>query len=210
MIRTTSHATFTLILLFCSTTALAQQNAQRTMLNANLSGKAELLALPHLDEATVAAVIKNRPYLSLSALDSVIAPAIGREATDSLYTMLSVPINLNTAPNDEILLIPGVGPRMAHEFEEYRPYIAIAQFRREIGKYVDDDEVARLEQYVFVPINLNTATDEHILSIPGVGNRMLHEFKEYRPYANIRQFRREIGKYVDDDELARLERFVTL
>lgn len=210
MIRTTIYAAFAIVLLLCSTSALAQQDAQQTMLNANLSGKAELSALPHLDEAAVDTIIKNRPYLSLSALDSVIAPVIGREATDSLYTMLSVPINLNTAPRAEILLIPGVGRRMAHEFEEYRPYIAIAQFRREIGKYVDDDEVARLEQYVFVPVNLNTATDEYILSIPGVGRRMLHEFKEYRPYTNIQQFRREIGKYVDDDEVARLERFVTL
>ncbi len=99
---------------------------------------------------------------------------------------------------------------MRHEFEEYRPYVALAQFRREIGKYVDEEEVARLEQYVFVPINLNTASDEAILSIPGVGNRMLREFKEYRPYDSIERFRREIGKYVSDEEVARLERYVTL
>ena len=51
-------------------------------------------------------------------------------------------------PSPDILLIPGVGGRMAHEFEEYRPYSNIEQFRREIGKYVDEAEVARLEQYV--------------------------------------------------------------
>ena len=39
---------------------------------------------------------------------------------------------------------------------------------------------------------------------------MLHEFKEYRPYGNIEQFRREIGKYVDEDEVARLERYVVI
>ena len=71
-------------------------------------------------------------------------------------------------------------------------------------------EVARMEQYVFVPINLNTASDEDILSIPGVGQRMLREFKEYRPYQNIEKFRREIGKYVNAKEVARLERYVTL
>ncbi len=38
--------------------------------------------------------------------------------------------------------------KMVHEFEEYRPYSSMEQFRREIGKYVDDDEVARLESYV--------------------------------------------------------------
>ncbi len=128
----------------------------------------------------------------------------------NLCRRLFVPINLNSASREEILLVPGVGARMAHEFEEYRPYQALAQFRREMGKYVDDDEVARMEQFVFVPIKLNSASDEDILSIPGVGSRMLHEFKEYRPYRNIQQFRREIGKYVDDDEIARLERYVTV
>ena len=49
-----------------------------------------------------------------------------------------------------MMLIPGLGPKMLHEFKEYRPYKAIAQFRREIGKYVDEKEVARLEGYVRV------------------------------------------------------------
>ena len=73
---------------------------------------------------------------------------------------------------------------MLHEFKEYRPYKSIEQFRREIGKYVDDDELARLEGYVFVPIDLNTASDEDILSLPGVGDRMRHEFDEYRACVN--------------------------
>ena len=63
---------------------------------------------------------------------------------------------------------------------------------------------------MFVPIHLNTARDEDILTIPGLGSRMLREFKEYRPYKNIEQFRKEIGKYVDKKEVARLERYVTL
>jgi DNA uptake protein ComE-like DNA-binding protein len=86
----------------------------------------------------------------------------------------------------------------------------MAQFRKEIGKYVDEKEVARLEQYVFAPINLNTASDADIQTIPGLGPRMLREFKEYRPYKNIEQFRKEIGKYVNAKEVARLERYVTL
>jgi hypothetical protein len=39
---------------------------------------------------------------------------------------------------------------------------------------------------------------------------MLHEFEEYRPYQSIEKFRREIGKYVKPDEVARLERYVTI
>jgi len=61
-----------------------------------------------------------------------------------------------------------------------------------------------------VPININTATDAEILKIPGVGPRMLREFKEYRPWTSIEQFRREIGKYVDKAEVARLEQYITI
>jgi DNA uptake protein ComE-like DNA-binding protein len=155
-------------------------------------------------------ILGRRPFLTMIELDKLLATSLSPEQRGNVYRRLFVQINLNTASDAEILLIPGLGNRMLHEFQEYRPYKAMAQFRREIGKYVDDKEVARLEQYVFVPIDLNTATDADILSIPGLGQRMLREFKEYRPYKAIQQFRREIGKYVDDKEVARLERYVTI
>lgn len=61
-----------------------------------------------------------------------------------------------------------------------------------------------------VPININTATDAEILRIPGVGPRMLREFKEYRPYTSIEQFRREIGKYADKAQVARWEQYIVI
>ncbi len=57
-------------------------------------------------------------------------------------------------------------------------------------------------------LNLNTASDDEFLTVPGVGNRMLREFKEYRPYTSILQFRREIGKYVEPAEVAAYEQYV--
>ena len=69
---------------------------------------------------------------------------------EGIYANLFVPLKLNSASDDDIQLIPGVGSRMAHEFEEYRPYTSMDQFRREIGKYVDEDEVARYEMYVIL------------------------------------------------------------
>ena len=191
-------------------TVEAQVGKNTGVLNPNLAGEKELLVLPHLNAKLVKLVVDKRPFLRISELHTLLKDSLKVEQLTELYAKLFVPINLNAATREEILLVPGVGKRMAHEFEEYRPYRAMAQVRREIGKYVDAKEVARLEQYVFVPINLNTASDEDILSIPGVGKRMLHEFKEYRPYKNIEQFRREIGKYVDKKEVTRLESYVTL
>jgi len=188
----------------------AQVGRSEGLVNPDLANEKELLSLPHMNATLVKDIMERRPFLKMSDLNSLLAPSLRKEQLAELYGKMFVQINLNTATQEEILLIPGVGKRMLHEFEEYRPYKTLAQFRKEIGKYVDQKELARLEQYVFVPIHLNTASDEDILSIPGMGKRMLREFKEYRPYKNIEQFRKEIGKYVDKKEVARLERYVTL
>jgi DNA uptake protein ComE-like DNA-binding protein len=186
------------------------QVGQSQLVNPDMASEKELLALPHMTAALVKSILEQRPFLNMADLNALLSKTLSKEQLAELYGKMFVQINLNTAAPTEILLIPGVGNRMLREFQEYRPYKTIAQFRKEIGKYVDQKEVARLEQYVFVPVNLNSASDEDILSIPGAGKRMLREFKEYRPYTNIEQFRKEIGKYVDKKEVARLERYVTL
>ena len=188
--------------------ASAQVGKSQGVLDPNVATEQQLLGVPHLTPALVKSLIEKRPFLSPTEFNAFLAATLSKEQLTAVYGKLFVALNLNTATKEEILMIPGVGNRMLHEFEEYRPYRALAQFHREIDKYVDDAELARLEQYVFVPINLNTASDEDILSIPGMGPRMLHEFKEYRPYDGIARFRREIGKYVSPKEVARLERYV--
>ncbi len=186
-----------------------QAEESASFLNPNLASEEELQA-SGMSTDLVALVVEQRPFLSMADLDALINESMDSTQKAELYAKVFVPFNLNTTPEADFKIIPGVGDRMAHEFEEYRPYLKIEQFRKEIGKYVDEDEVARFENYVFVPVELNTATKEEILAIPGVGDRMLHEFEEYRPYESMEQFRKEIGKYVDEKELSRLERFVYL
>ncbi len=187
-----------------------QLGRQQGLIDPNIAAEKDLLALPHLNAAIVKGLIERRPFLSMTDLNAFLSQSLKKEQLNELYSKMWVHLSLNAATREELLMIPGMGNRMVREFFEYRPYKSLAQFRREIGKYVDEKEVARLEQYVFVPINLNTASDADILTIPGLGNRMLREFKEYRPYRNIEQFRKEIGKYVNAKEVARLERYVTL
>jgi len=208
--RMTATMVALILALALSNIGQAQVGRSEGLVNPDLANEKELLSLPHMNATLVKDIMERRPFLKMSDLNSLLAPSLRKEQLAELYGKMFVQINLNTATQEEILLIPGVGKRMLHEFEEYRPYKTLAQFRKEIGKYVDQKELARLEQYVFVPIHLNTASDEDILSIPGMGKRMLREFKEYRPYKNIEQFRKEIGKYVDKKEVARLERYVTL
>ena len=119
------------------------------MIDPNSASDADLTAAG-VPAAVATAVVAGRPYKTMVDVDKVLAKTLSEKARDSVYAKVWIPIDLNTATGDEILLIPGVGSRMRHEFEEYRPYTSIEQFRREIGKYVDKDEVARLEKYVAI------------------------------------------------------------
>ena len=119
------------------------------MLDPDAASHAELVAAG-MDSASAAALVAGRPYADMRAVDAVLARSLDDTRRDSIYTRLWKPIDLNSATPEEIELIPGVGPRMRHEFVEYRPYTSMEQFRREIGKYVDSTEVARLEQYVAI------------------------------------------------------------
>ena len=190
--------------------AAAHADNHGGLANPNLIDDSALTSLPHVDEALAAAIIAGRPYLSAQALDDVLSSQLDESQRAELYGRLFRRINLNSAPETEILLIPGMNGKMAHEFEEYRPYTSMDQFRREIGKYVSEEEVARLEQYVFIPAHLNDGTEDDFKRIPGMTPKMVHEFEEYQPYESIEEFRREMGKYVDEDEVARLESYVTL
>jgi DNA uptake protein ComE-like DNA-binding protein len=120
------------------------------MIDPNSATRADLTAIPGVSDSVAGALIVGRPYANMVAVDRVLAKYLSEQQRDSVYTRLWKPLDLNTATAEEILLIPGVGPRMRHEFEEYRPYKSIEQFRREIGKYVDKEEVARLERYVTI------------------------------------------------------------
>lgn len=202
--------TASLVTLIAASTASAQVGKNQGALDANLATEAQLAALPGMTPAITQALIAGRPYLSMTALDAALGKSLSADQRKALYPKLFLPINLNNTTDAEILMVPGVGARMLREFKEYRPYASLAVWRKEIGKYVDATELARLEQYVFVPVELNTATDEDILSIPGAGRRMVREFKEYRPWKNEAQFQKEIGKYVNAGEVARLWSYVKI
>jgi len=217
-------------------------------------------------------------FAALAALSALRFVPTGAAAQDSAVTPASdgseaawTKFNLNSAAEDQFLTIPGVGANLYDEFEEYRPFVSVGQFAEELGKYIDEDAVAALAAYLFIPVdvneadadtlmqipgvspdiadaliasrpfadeaaflaelaksvspaqaaaaaqylagsaketatwikfNLNAATDEELLTIPGTGEKMLDEFREYAPFTSVAQFAEEIGKYTDGDVVA--------
>ena len=206
----TRFVVFTLVLLLAAP-AFAQVGKSQGVVDANTISEADLTKLPGMTPAIAKALIAARPFDSATALNAfLLSQKLTQDQANALYRNIFVHINLNTASAAEIMLIPGAGKRMAHEFEEYRPWKSYAQFEKEIGKYVDAKEVARLAQYTFIPLNLNTASAADFMTIPGAGKRFAHEFEEYRPWKSQAQFEKEIGKYTDAKEVRRFWRYMVI
>ena len=212
MIRKHSFAVIVAALAFVAgATAVPRAQVGKGLLDPNVAAEKELLALPGMTPAIVKAMLEKRPFMSPTDLNAfLLSQKLTAQQAEDFYRKAFVHVNLNTGTREEILLIPGAGTRMVREFMEYRPWKTWAQFDKEIGKYVGQAETDRLKQYVFIPVNLNLATDDDILSIPGAGTRMVREFKEYRPWKAKAQFDKEIGKYVGAKETERLWRYVEI
>lgn len=127
--------------------SVAPALADSTRLNPNSASTTQLTGLG-LDAALAKAITDNRPYATMLEFNQVVRQTLSADQAAGLYQQLWVPVNLNTGSRDEIALIPGMSRRMIREFLEYRPYTGMDEFNKEIGKYVDDAEVARLRSYV--------------------------------------------------------------
>jgi DNA uptake protein ComE-like DNA-binding protein len=130
----------------------------------------------------------SQPAASNSNAPATSSPsAAGSPATAAIASGKRV--NLNTATREEFFAaIPNLGNKMAHEFEEYRPYQSIQQFRKEIGKYVDQAKVAEYEKSVYVPIDPNQSDGPTLQQIPGLDEAEAQALIKERPYASQQAF----------------------
>ena len=117
-------------------------------------------------------------------------------------------LNLNTATEEDFRSIPGVGDNMVHEFQEYRPYVSIQQFRREIGKYVDEEQVASYEEYVYVPIDPNESDVNTLQQLPGVDASVAEELAANRPYDSNQAFLDALASHVTESQLSTAEAYL--
>ncbi|KWV94057.1 hypothetical protein [Erythrobacter sp. AP23] len=118
------------------------------VLDASTATVEELAAVEGVSEELAAAIVAGQPYASVTDLNAKLLETLDAEQAAAVLEGVFVPVNLNTASKDELRLIPGMTEKMEHEFEEYRPYADMGDFDREIGKYVDEAEVARFKNYV--------------------------------------------------------------
>ena len=130
-------------------------------------------------------------------------------ATDAAETETTV-LDANTATAEDLAAVEGVSPELADAIVAGQPYASVTDLNAMLMETLSEDEAQAVLVNVFVPINLNTASEEEIRLVPGMTDKMVHEFEEYRPYADMGVFDREIGKYVDEEEVTRFRQYVTL
>lgn len=135
---------------------------------------------------------------------AAVALAIGVAGSASAQVAKSFGVvDANTIAEKDLAALPGMTPALAKAFVAKRPFNSITELNAFLlSQGLTAEQAMALYPKVFVHINLNTATAEEILLVPGAGRKMTIEFPEYRPWKTWAQFDRQIGKYIGGAENA--------
>jgi DNA uptake protein ComE-like DNA-binding protein len=117
-------------------------------------------------------------------------------------------LDVNTMSAADLGVLPNMTPAIAKALVAKRPFTSPTELNAFlIAQGLTAEQAMAIYPKAFVHINLNTATPEEILLVPGAGRRMVREFAEYRPWKTWAQFDKEIGKYVGADATAKLAQY---
>ncbi len=116
--------------------------------------------------------------------------------------------DVNTISEANLAAVPNLTPAIAKALVARRPFTSPTELNAFLtSQGLTAEQAMAVYQKAFVHINLNTATPEEILLVPGAGRRMVREFAEYRPWKTWAQFDKEISKYIGADATARLAQY---
>jgi DNA uptake protein ComE-like DNA-binding protein len=193
--KMTSTCAAAALAVFMTAGVSAQVGKSQGVADVNIAAEKDLAALPNMNPAIAKALVAKRPFASPTELNAfLLSQGLTPEQAMAFYQSAFVHINLNTATNEEILLVPGAGRRMTREFAEYRPWKTYAQFDKEIGKYVGAEATAKLAQYTFIPMNANTASDADLMTVPAATKSWVDSLKKGRPYKTKADLEKIAGK----------------
>jgi DNA uptake protein ComE-like DNA-binding protein len=112
-------------------------------------------------------------------------------------------VDANTIAERDLAALPHMTPAIAKSVVAKRPFGSITELHAALlAQGLTAAQAMEIYPKAFVHINLNTATADEILLVPGAGRKMTIEFPEYRPWKTWAQFDRQIGKYIGGAENA--------
>lgn len=191
-----------LVLVACGSRETTAENATEndTAVNETVATEAPATEQPPVVEETVA---------EAPAAEATAVPAEASAAAEPVVVE-NTKLNLNEASGDDFLnTIPDFGNRMVREFQEYRPYISILQFRQEIGKYVDEATVAGYEQYVYVPVDVNESDAATLMQLPGVDETIAEALMAERQFGSNDAFLTVLATHVSPEQASAAAGYLT-
>ncbi len=117
-------------------------------------------------------------------------------------------VNINTASQSQLESLPGIGPKKAEAIIAARPYSRIEEITRAtgIGPKIYEalkDKITVDKETVSAPpaptlvtpakININTASQSQLESLPGIGPKRAEAIIAARPYSRIEEITRATG-----------------
>jgi DNA uptake protein ComE-like DNA-binding protein len=157
-------------------------------------------SVPASTPAAAAAATTSPAATSVAATatdGSAALPTSEQSATAATTATVEAKLNLNEVTEEQLLgTIPNFSTRMVREFLEYRPYVSIQQFRKEIGKYVSAEQVTAYEQYVYVPVDVDQADAATLQQLPGVDAATAGQLIADRPYGSKEAFLTKLATLV--------------
>lgn len=170
--------------------------APKPLLDINTATQPELEAVKGVGAATAKKIIAGRPYKSLDELTKAGLSAKKIEALKPLVTVgkapAAAPVDLNTADQKALESLPGIGPALAKKIMEGRPFKGVDDLSRIKGMHkskidaiknqvtVTDTKLAPGEK-----VNINTADQEDLDRLPGIGPVKAQAIIEARPFGKI-------------------------
>ena len=188
------------------------QVGKGSLMDFNVAAEKDLAALPGMTPAMAKAIVDKRPFASITDVNALLlAQGLTAAQATAIYDKAFIHLDLNTCTLDEIGLIPRAA-RMKIEYPEYRPWKTFAQFDANIGKYVRSTpgELDRLRSYVFIAMNVNAATDDDLMTIPGMTPKTLGAIKQGRPWKTREQFATDVAKASNAKEAGRVWRYLVI
>lgn len=134
-------------------------------------------------------------------------------AEETVHMFSSAPlINPNEATEAQLAAIAGLSETDVATIVGGRPFASMSALHAVIGDGKNSAAVKALYSIMFIKVGLNTGSEDDYKLIPSSlsPRHLAHEFDEYRPYASLDDFAREMSKYVSDAEVENLKRYVTL